>query len=466
MTRSERLENIYNKFDQAAKAYCQAAGGISCEISCEYGGENTPDNLKFRFAKIFFNAFAVEFRYTAHGVFSTVNSILDCLVFLSKKEDELAIPLPFFADFCDKNAFPLVIPFITDEAGMQQAFDCITGALDDMTEQFLQIVYDDNRKSDFLSYYYKELEYVFDTEIDESSDSENSFYKSASFYSFFTSRFTSNAFIQFIKGNRPRAVKELSKCKRLFGYEKRMLDVLQSEQEIAMPDISEVSKNLELYNDMGVPKANFKEFLALFVSWFVIGAGVALIYAGVFMLFYLIAKHNAVYLMGSLYNLPYCFLGAFITGIAGSYFTRFWFYKLLFKKDHERYAEIDHITNGGKSDKIMKYFAGIIVTCCVVLCILLPNCNIKFKNDRFTDNTKLFSLAGKNYGYDEIDYIYYRPDRVDGFGDRLDFPSYVMVLKNGQEIDFYDYDEIENYETTLLDFLQTRGVKIIKKEQV
>ena len=143
-----------------------------------------------------------------------------------------------------------------------------------------------------------------------------------------------------------------------------------------------------------------------------------------------------------------------------SYFTRFKFYKLLFPKDYERYCAIDQVQNGEGADKLMKGFLTVIVVCAVAGSILLAKWNVNFKEYGFVDNTKFLSLVGEYHDYEEIDRIYYKADRINGFGEKLDFPSYVIVLKNGKEIDLYEHDEIEEYKDTLIKTLKEKGVRI------
>ena len=464
MTLNERQERMFNKFDGCAKAFCESTGGLFCETFCEYKGEKRTDNLKYKYAKIYFNAFAVGFKYTAHGVLNTVNSILECLVYTDKKVDAVGIPLPIVADYCnvDVAATPLVIPFISDEVEMKQAFDCITGVLVNLLGKISDIVY--GEKNGLLLYYQGELENVFSIKIDEEEDKEekNAFYKSEIFYRFITSRFTSNAYILLMKGDAARAAEALKKHKKLFGYEKRLLNLLQSPQPAFLPERSFVAENLKDFNKKGRPKINPRELFSVFVSWFLLGAVAAVFYTCIFLIVYFFEKRDSVYLMGAIYNFPYCFVGAFLTGIEASYFTRFRFYKLFFRKDYERYLKTEQINRSKKVENLMRLITVGVVTCCLIGCVLFPKQNLKFSEKGFTDNSKLFSLVGKYCGYDEIDCVFYRPDRKNDFGETLNFPSYVLLLKDGKEIDFYEYDEMENYETGLLRFLRDKGVKIVK----
>ena len=92
--------------------------------------------------------------------------------------------------------------------------------------------------------------------------------------------------------------------------------------------------------------------------------------------------------------------------------------------------------------------------------MLLAKWNINFLPDGFVDNSRFFSFKGEYYSYNEIERVYYKPDRVNDFGDTLDFPSYVIEIKNGKEIDLYEHGEISDYEKELIDFLNEKGVKI------
>ena len=76
MKRNERLEAIYSEFDAAAQGLCDDTGGILCEITSEYKGEEEERELKYRFAKIYYGSFICELVYTAHGTLSLINSIL------------------------------------------------------------------------------------------------------------------------------------------------------------------------------------------------------------------------------------------------------------------------------------------------------------------------------------------------------------------------------------------------------
>lgn len=456
--RSDILKRIHSQFDLSAHAFCQDTDGLFCEISSEYKKDENPENLKSRTATIYYRSFALRFIYTAHATMNVTNSILGCVVCLDKSEDAIAVPLPLAASYCGYNTkIPMFIPLITNPLGMQQAFDCIARVLQDLLPLFADISCNTEQYDAFLAAYAQELQVIF--ELDEEPANIAAIAPLA--YEFFTLRFSSDAFICYLRGDVKAAVKRLRKIKKRTDYETQMLSLWQSDEDLTLPALSAITENTCTYNSKGVQKADVKEFFAMFLSWFALTIPIGGCYSGVFFLLLLLEGRESVYLMGPEYSYPYCIMLGFITAIAASYFTRFRFYKLLFRKNYQRFCELDSVQNGGGSDRIMKGFLRFLVIVGIAGCILLSKWNVNFKEDGFVDNTKFFSLRGEYIEYSEIQRVYYRPDRVNDFGETLPFPSYVIALRNGEEIDLYEFDEIPNYDD-LLEYLQTKGVNVEK----
>ncbi len=466
MKREDTLNSIFSQLDAEAEKFCKDTGGIFCNISGSYKGEELPENLKYRFAKIHYSSFILEFKYTAHGMLNVVNSILECLVYFEKSEDAVAIPLPFLLDYCDIDAANLLcIPFISNKECMTEAFESLCSTVKAAFSAIESISFDDVRKEQIKKRFSAELKEIWDIELIE-VPSETGFENITFFeanewcYVYITLRFCGDAFISLLKGKREKAVKQLSKAKHRVGYEERFLNILKSEKEI--PILPRISENTKKYAQNGAPQSGFKELGTLFFSWVVLSVATSAFYVAVYCLLLSFENAGSVYLMGPSFNFPYCIMFGFITAIALSYFTRLKFYKFLHKKDFEAYSEMDHIQNGGGSDKTMKVFTALILAISLAGCLLLSRWNINFQQNGFVDNTNFFALKGEYYSYSEIERVYYLPERINGFGETLDFPSYVLVTKSGKELDFYELDEIERYENTLISFLEEKGVKIEK----
>lgn len=454
MKREELIEHICRQFDQNAKQFCADTEGLFCELSKKYKGAEELQNLQYCFAKIYYKSFVIKFTYTAHAMLNVVNSILGCSVCFDKNDDSLEIPLPFFADYCDLDSItPMFIPFISNEQGMQQAFSCVGSVLQQLFPKLVDIAYNPEQRSKILNAYTEELKYVFGADISINVPG-------LEYYDYFTLRVTSAAFLNFIKGNCAKAIAQLKKEKKPTGYEVRLKRLWSARSQEKIPDLSAIIENAEMYNEGGVQKADFKEFGALFLSSMLLTPATSIVYLAVFFLLVWIEGQGSVFLMGPIYNFPFCILFGFVTAISLSYFTRLKFYKWLHKKDFERYCEMDSIQNGGKSDRTMKRFTVLLCVIGLIGSVLLAKWNLNFLPDGFVDNTKFFSLKGQYYSYSEVEKVYYKPDRVNDFNETLDFPSYVLVFKNGCEIDFYEYADIADYENELLEHLRKKGIKI------
>ena len=456
MKREEVITRICAQFDKNAKQFCTDTEGLFCELSKTYKGAQEPQNLQYCFAKIYYNSFAVKFIYTAHATMNVVNSVLGCSVCFDKNDDSLEIPLPLLTDYCDFDiTTPMFIPFISNQQGMIQAFDCIGNALQQLLPKLINISCSLEQKDKILTAYIQELKYIFSTDV---SINTNGF----AFYEYFTLRFTSAAFMNYIKGNYAKAIEQLRKEKKPTSYETRLRRLWSACGQREKTDLSAIVENIESYNESGIQKADFKEFGVLFLSWLLLTPATSVVYLLFYFLLVWIEGQDSAFLMGPMYNFPFCILFGFITAISLSYFTRLKFYKWLNKKDFNKYCEMDSIQNGGKSDRTMKRFTVFLCVIGMLGCVLLAKWNLNFLSEGFVDNSKFLSLKGKYYSYSEVEKVYYKPNRVNGFNEIIDFPSYVLVLENGEEIDLYEHGDIADYENALLEHLRAKGIKIEK----
>ena len=462
MTREDRLSIIYDAFDACAERFCVSTGGSFHEIISIYKGRADSQELKYRSAFIYYKSFLVQLKYTAHCALGVTNSVLECLVHRSKENDSIAIPLPLLLSYIGENStLPLYIPSINSASAMREAFSCIEEAFSNAFDAISKVFSALPALNELLSRYFADMSLVLNTDINW----ENfSFYVDDDLYSFLTIRFTSPAFINYIKGDTKTAAKQLSKIKRRTAYEEWLLQELKCD-DISVPTRLPLIKDaLSTYSKSGAQNAGSgKEFLALFLSWFIITIAVSPAYIGLSLLFTFLEGRDSVYLIESDEKIFFCFVAAFITSIAISYFTRLKFYKLLFVRDFENYQATDEIQNGVGSDKIMRGFLTILIIASVVLIVLFAKWNVKFLDYGIVDNSRFFSLEGEYSDYGDIDFVYCKEERVNDFNEVLNAPSYVIVFKDGREIDLYEIAYVEEYEQDLLDLMQEKGVEIRRR---
>lgn len=454
MQKNAILNTIHTEFDRCAARFAKNTCG-TCNISSEYKGDELPNNLEYRFAQISYDNMVIEFRYTAHGLLGLVNSILECLIYTDKTDSAVAIPLQFACEYLNRTpAIPLSIPLISNKESMQEAFSILEKAImlifDDIAI-ISQNTYDSEKLCDFFGdelcrfYNLKRPEDIFVSDSD---------------YTFLTAHFVSDYYINFFRDDKKSAVKGLGKFKHKSNYDRSVLSIWESDFSFSSIELPALRQSANSYNKSGVQKNDLKEFISVFIPMLLMSPFISVVYVALFLFLVNLEGRDSVYLMGAIYNLPYCFFGGFLTAIPVSYFIRNVSMKILFRKHYERYKEMDDITNGAGSDKFMKGFLWLTILVCLLGCILLPKWNVNFKEDGFVDNSEFWDFRGEYHEYSDIKRIYYIGERTTEFGDTFPYPSYVLEFKDGSEIDFYDFDSIEKYEDELLDHLREKGVKI------
>lgn len=455
MKREEILRGITEQFEISAKQLCADTCGDICEISKEYKGEEESAlALKCCVASIYYRAFVVKLIYTAHGTMSVVNSILGCSIRMDKTKDAVEMPLPLVSDYCDiDTATPMFIPWITNKEGMEQAVECVGEVLKQVLQKFQASDFENELKEVLLASFFKEQKDIFGAdEVWEPSFE--------AIYDLLQMRTTTGPFITFLKGKHEKAIRKLSKQKKLFGYESRVLKLWKAGERFEISRLSFVTENLKLLGDDGTSNGDVKELGGLFLAWLVITPFTSAFFLGLYLLLMWIEKIGSVYLMGPMYNLPFCFCFGFLTAIALSYFARFAVYKLISKKNYKKNREMDSVQNGAGADKLMKGFAVVLTVAGMIGCLLTVKHNINFLPDGFIDNSKLLSLKGEFHSYDDIKRVYYKADRENDFGETLDFPSFVIVLQNGKEIDLYEHGDIADYEERLKVLFEEHGIQV------
>lgn len=468
MTREKSLLRIHDEFGVCADEFCAKSGGIYIEKTSEYKGEENAENLKALSAKISYNSFIIEFKYTAKSFLSVVSSILECYVYLGKGELEAAIPLPMLLDYCDVDEpTPLCIPMIASPEAMREAFEHIGETLVASLAVLTAVCDDGQRKNAVFSAFCSEANFQFGLGLDEpiAVDGENGIlpYLNEGLYSFFTLRLCASHFINAINGEHSIALKQLKKVKKPLGYEKRVLKLWK--QGASVKELPHVQKYVKTLNKSGAPNASIKEFVAFFTSWIILTAAFSVVYLGLYFLLLEIEGRESVLIVGALSNIPYCILFAFLSAIATSYFARFLFYRVMFPKQYETYRAADYVQNRKSDDKLMRGLLIVITVAAIVGSVFLSKWNVNFKQNGFVDNSELLSLKGTYYSYDEIDRVYYKPDRVNGFGKTIPYGSWVLKMRDGREIDLYELDAEEDYEDKLIPLLEDKGILVDSGER-
>lgn len=460
------LQRILDSLDICCESFRKDSGGLLCEKNTIYKGGIENREVRYHFVKIYYHSYNLLFKYTAHGFLSLTNSFLECLIALEKSEDARYFPLSSLLNYLDIGTLvPLTIPFITNDTVMKECFELLAGVVSAHLHEIGQLAAEPDRKEQYMRTFNTEMELVLHMKPSGQEDSdEEETWLYEHYCDWLTNRCADESYLLFITGNYRKAIKKFRKYKDRSGYEDRLIALMEAETSPQPYVPQAIFENVTHYNPYGAPKNMWKELGVLFASAFFWMLLWGIFFAGLFFLLYAIEARGTLYLMGPLTMAPALFLPSFLMGLATSYFSRKKAFKIFFKKDFDRHLEMDQITNGAGADKCMKIFFVILFVCGITFTALTVKDNIKFDTDGFIDNTGFFAVIGTYYPYSEIEAIYYKSDRVNGFGYTVDYPSYVLVLKSGREIDFYEYEEATHTEKRLLPLLMKKGLKIERRE--
>lgn len=465
MTREERLTSLLEAFDRCAEQYASESNALRLETDSVYKNNRTEDpaKLKLHVAHLHYHAYVLEFRYTARATLNTVQSILECLVYPEKTPDAIALPLPLLLDYCNVDTLsPPCIPMIADGESMEEAFSALTDTLRTHRDLIANTCASEEQRTAVLQAFLKEIIAILHLTPDPTAEAYGVRpYLGPALYDFLTLRFVSVHFLNFIKGDRATAIKQLSKIKEPFSYETRLLRLL--EKETAIPCDLPLAREIlsDAFTKGGSQRTSGKEFFCMMLAWFLLTALLFPVYAGIYYLMRFFAVgSDSVFLLTSGANVAYSFLFAFLTAIAASYFLRLPLLSRLYRKNYARRLALDHLQNGKGADRLIKVLLHLIVIASLVLTVFISKWNVNFSEGSFVDNSAFFSLQGEYHAYSDIECCYYKPDRVNDLGETIPYPSYALRLKDGREIDFYELAEIEEYDPALLDFLRSKGVVI------
>ena len=461
MTRQDTMQEIIDQMNRSAEAFAQQSGAMACETFSVFKKGDQAENIKQHFAELVYPAgYVLLFQYTAHGLLSYVNSILECYLMV---DGYPSYPYPLFhvAGFLKAvNPMLLTIPMITDGTTMQDAFSQLTDFIGSIRPRLEALAADPEERTalcrSFLDHVFAETK-TYITAVDEEA-----VWTLDLFYSLMTNHLAGDPYLRYMYGNPEKAVIKLERLKYKSDYELQLIPLLHT-APAQTPIPPSIQENIRAkYNKNGNPKNNGKEFWVMFLSWFVWAAIWGVFFVGIFFLFYFVESRNADLVMGPMAQLPFLFLPSFLMGICSSYYSRDLAFRLLLKKSYQKQKALDHIENGPGSDRVIKVLSTLLLIAGMCFTMLTVKWNVKLLPTGIADNSSFFSLKETFYRYEEVERVYYQPNRMID-GEAVDFPSYVIALKSGKEIDLYDFTVEESDYDEFLTLIRQKGIPVEKQ---
>lgn len=270
------------------------------------------------------------------------------------------------------------------------------------------------------------------------------------------------AYIAFLKGDYQRALKKYSKIKRLFSYERRLVDFISSlrgHYDAITPECSSYFNAEEIFGNESVLKA--------FVLSVVIGvAAFSLLFALIIVLM------NICYISGTLYAdtipvthavllgaLPGLFIGIrYTTKMAG-----------IIQKKRKQAEELEGILVSRRLSKTIIVLCVILTVILVALLFRVGRPTIRAFEDHFQySEFNSFFSGYEKYDYEEVKSVYHIEGRYNYRGEFINRDSFVIVLADGKMIDTdsFNDDSVSSVEKSLIPLFNKEVVNVRSKEDI
>jgi hypothetical protein len=442
-------EWVLPAFEAGVKAFsasCPAARGYTVEFR-----NKGPDIASIE-GWVDCGGFALLFEYTAHSLLSEVNSTLECK--LTADKDSPDVPRYTLMDVF--NALELddfrcvFITSISGETAMAAAFRWLGEIIGDHLPAITAMLLDEGQRRRLEACFIEDMIYFFPGFLSGANAFDGAFHFPL-YYDWLRVRFgfAQGAYMRWLAGS----PKKLARAKKTLLYERRLLAWLNTPGEKRAPLPPTLCAQAKVARG-----ASGRFLLALYASWILLAALCLPFWLGLYYLLRAVAARGQLLLIGPE---PWtAVLPALFTAVVLSFFTRRLATRLLFRRRAAEMLESDAIADSHGVQRFMKGFLYAVFLGGVCFLFLHVNNHIAFGETGFTDSRGAFSLRGEYHAYADIGRVYYRPDRVNGFGETIPFGSYVLALRDGAEIDLYEYCETGFAAENLLPLLEGKGVPV------
>ncbi len=503
---------LIEQLNKCAEQFSAENNGLLYESKTTYKNQyEAKDNIVTHNVDFYYNNYIVRFSYHPHPPISLAHSVLTCSVSFSKTDNEKVFyPLSDIYGFLSITPFSaLTIPMILSAESMSECFHDISSALKQIICELDAISYDTTRKQDLFNecfrfactyfkqefespeeikheiecnkdqFYQKWIHSTYDIPLSAEAEASakstfeqicfNIYDKTQDLLSsdkkkflqfYFEDRLTqsvSSAYESYMIGDYHAAIKLFKRQKYKTNYENLLLDYMSKAKSPERHVPESIFENLtQLYRN-GISKNNLKESLAVGPAMILFGALWVPVFLIVYFGFYCLESQSAIYLLGPLENAPSIILPSLLMGITMIYFCSTTFYKLFFKKNYKKLLALQKATYSRSTHRFMKGFSAVVLVGSVIFLFFTVHCNIKLTENGFYDNTAFFTVKGTFYPYEDVDKLLYQIRTPDGHGSSYPYPSYVILLKNGDRIEMNQFDSCNE---TFLNIMRDKNVKI------
>ena len=450
------IKTLVETFKQETEKYSNELEGVvnyKCE---EFFKKNNPEKGYHSIdASIMFKNFVLKLEYKINISMMIPKSIIEIRFIFENGQLPVEFSVYDLLSVVDKNNFKsYTFGYVTTKSKMEQVLKFLIHTFKEYKCQIEEIS-ENNEKIKILEKEVQEKINIFiDEDIFKSRDAFYLMHMLDLYYVMDVARFTMDAYVDYTLGKYRRALKKYNKLKgKLTSYEKRLMAYMQTNQ-IEMPieqDMNTLAQAKKLKNAK-------LELFPMYISWLILTPIWIIIYGLVYYIALYFLSRGATYVTSGL--LFAIFLPAFITAIINSYFTRNILYKLLFKKKYNEIKALDEIENNGKVEMAMTKLFQFVIAAGLISSILSANTNITFYDNCFKENLDFFNIKGTTYDYRDVECVYKADGTINGLAQIVNNPTYVIVLKGGEQINLYYEAEFEDIKENIVPIFEKNNIEI------
>jgi hypothetical protein len=427
-------------FEEAFRALCEEAAGKTDNLGTEFRADK-----KFAVFTLYRRLIKLELVFKRHSL-GNVDNVLCCRVYPNKITEVFYLLPEVFVELDIDEYRAVFFPMIENEARLAACFSQLWSILSEHLPAIEKGARDGllpwERKleeGDFL-----ERRLIFDSASPTSREP------------FVILDYTKgNVYGALLTGKRKKAIETIEKYRvkgKTLEYQNRLCDHLKEAGDAfsLMPDECNALRDAKLAEKKSVP-VYIGMFLAVYAAVFAVILAAKL----VFDLFF---ERGTVAVFGAPWY--FCLLLAVLPAFIGTVVFRKGLMRLLFPKRAPGMIERDEVVNNKGTNKLAAIFFAAVIGFTIGAFIMICLPAVRVYSDRLDAVSDGSVFIREDYRFSDIAEICHISARYNDYGDRIERPSYVLVMKDGRRLDLDGSTSDRRAEEELLPLLSEYSIPI------
>jgi len=414
-----------------------------------------------------FRLLQLEFIFYTKATILIPKNTMTCRVFLKKNSFTYFLLSDLMARFSE-NDFRATYFWHVNAERLEPCFSVLTDILKEYMPKFEEayMEYQDEEAYDSLFNEYKKIFKLKPKDLDFSlidDIQDENFYKFQYFQrdreQYMICRFTQGeAYLDFLSGNIKSALLKYQKLEKkddLYEYDKKLIEFLKTPAaEMCQPMPRSCMEGGKSYNIIE-SKGSGRQFLLYTLIAFVP-------FSVLFCL--IVAAVGAIVSIGSMFSFtaPWYlgFIPASLCAVLGGIVFKKRIARIVEGKKAQQKIDQDEMLNS----KGVNVFATVVFIIAFVACLcfslLVPSLVLKVYDDRM-EGCETTPFVFEKYYYNEIEAVYHIDARYNEYGDRIERPSYVVVMKDSRVLDFDVYVSDKETKEKMMPIFEKNDIEIV-----